>query len=108
MMERLKLFNQEQAAEGKVQIKIGIGIATGEGVAGYIGTLTRTNYTWISSASNLAARLDAYTKQIGKPILTTEKTRLALGDEIQVQDEGWVDIRGLVQKVHIFSILVDQ
>jgi adenylate cyclase len=108
MIERLALFNQEQATKGKVQIRIGVGIATGEGVAGYIGTQMRTNYTWVSDATNLAYRLEDHTKQVGKPILIDENTRLALDDSVQVEDEGMVSLRGKAQAVRIFSVPVEQ
>ena len=38
MIEMIEMFNQERAAAGKPPIKIGIGIASGEMVAGYTGT----------------------------------------------------------------------
>ena len=38
MIELIRLFNDEQAARGKVQIQVGIGIASGRVVAGYAGT----------------------------------------------------------------------
>jgi class 3 adenylate cyclase len=108
MTERLVLFNQEQAAKGRVQIRIGIGIGTGVGVAGYIGTQTRTNYTWVSDATIIAFRLEDHTKQVGEPILIDENTRLALDDSVQVEDEGMVSVRGKVQAVRVFSVPVGQ
>ena len=38
MVELIRLFNEEQAARDKVQIQIGVGIASGRVVAGYTGT----------------------------------------------------------------------
>lgn len=108
MIKQVIFFNQEQAARGRVQVRIGIGIATGVGVAGYIGTQRRTNYTWVSNATNLAARLDSYTKVLGKPILINDKTRHALSPQIRVQDEGLVNIRGKAKEVHVFSVPVGQ
>ena len=57
MIELLKGFNAEQAAQGKVQIKIGIGIATGRVIAGYTGTQHRATYTCVGDTVNLAARI---------------------------------------------------
>ena len=45
MIELIHLFNEEQAARGKVQIGIGIGIASGIVVAGYTGSTHRATYT---------------------------------------------------------------
>ena len=108
MSEQVEIFNKKQAARGRVQVRIGIGIATGVGVAGYIGTKRRTNYTWVSNASNLAARLDAHTKVLGKPILIDEKACHALSPAIEVEDEGLVRIRGKAKQVQVFSVPVGQ
>ena len=62
MVEMIRLFNVEQAARGRRQIRIGIGIASGEVVAGYTGTQHRATYTCIGDTVNLAARLEAHTK----------------------------------------------
>src|SRR5450755_2620336 len=57
MIEMIELFNLERAAVGKVPIRIGIGVATGEMVAGYTGTQQRATYTCIGDTVNLASRL---------------------------------------------------
>jgi len=62
MIEMIEGFNQERLASNKVPIKIGIGVATGEMVAGYTGTKARATYTCIGDTVNLAARLEAHTK----------------------------------------------
>src|SRR5450432_2951484 len=62
MVELIDLFNFEREATGKPSIKIGIGIASGEMVAGYAGTNERATYTCIGDTVNLAARLEAHTK----------------------------------------------
>ena len=62
MIEMIELFNVERDAAGKPPIRIGIGIASGEMVAGYTGTNERATYTCIGDTVNLAARLEAHTK----------------------------------------------
>ena len=80
MIETIELFNLERVAAGKPPIKIGIGIASGEMVAGYAGTNERATYTCIGDTVNLASRLEAHTKVAGRTILIDRATRAALGD----------------------------
>ena len=75
MIDLIRLFNEEQAARGKVQIQIGIGIASGRVVAGYTGTQQRATYTCVGDTVNVAARLESHTKVAKRPILIDENTR---------------------------------
>jgi adenylate cyclase len=104
MIELVELFNVEQASQGKVQIRIGIGIASGPVIAGYTGTSRRATYTCVGDTVNLAARLESHTKVVGKPILIDETTRQSLGDVLQVEEEGPVTLKGKTQSVRIFSV----
>ena len=65
MIEMIEGFNQQRLASNKAAIRIGIGVATGEMVAGYTGTKARATYTCIGDTVNLAARLLIRPKEIG-------------------------------------------
>jgi adenylate cyclase len=104
MMAAVEKFNQEQAAAGKVQITIGIGIASGTVVAGYLGTESRATYTCVGDTVNTAARLESYTKQVGQPILIDGTARAALGDEFPLVPQGLVHLKGKHQPVEVFSV----
>ncbi|HEX9018107.1 MAG TPA: adenylate/guanylate cyclase domain-containing response regulator [Anaerolineaceae bacterium] len=106
MIEMIDLFNQQRAALERMQIRIGIGIATGTVIAGYTGTMRRATYTCVGDTVNLAARLEAYTKTLGKPILIDETTRKALDDAIQVEECGPAEMKGKTQVVNVFSVSV--
>ena len=77
MVELIRLFNEEQAARDKVQIGIGIGIASGRSSPGYTGTQHRATYTCVGDTVNVAARLESHTKVVNRPILIDENTRPA-------------------------------
>jgi class 3 adenylate cyclase len=106
MIDMITLLNIDRAAANKPTIKIGIGIATGQVIAGYTGTQRRATYTCVGDTVNLAARLEAYTKVAQVPILIDEVTRQSLHESIKVDDLGTVDIKGKNQAVRIYSIPV--
>jgi len=108
MIELVELFNVERAAAAKPQIRIGVGIATGEMVAGYTGTNERATYTCIGDPVNVAARLETHTKTAAVPILIDDATRAGLGGDIVVNALGPVSIRGKTQSVDVFVVPVGQ
>ena len=107
IMDTLKAFNEKQAAKGKIQIKIGIGIASGVVIAGYAGTLHRATYTCIGDAVNLAARMEAYTKEVGKPILLDAETRMKLSEPLHLDAVGEVLFKGKTIPVKVYSVAVN-
>jgi adenylate cyclase len=108
MIELIDLFNLQQSAAGKPQIRIGVGIATGQVIAGYTGTMQRATYTCVGDTVNMAARLEAHTKVVGLPILMNEETRQCLGEDIQVEDCGPVELKGKTNTVNVYAVPVDQ
>jgi class 3 adenylate cyclase len=104
MVELVELFDHEQAALGKVQIKIGVGIASGPMVAGYTGTQHRATYTCVGDTVNVAARLEAHTKVVGHPILIDEHTRDGLNGEILLEPQGELLLKGKAQPVNVYSV----
>ena len=106
MIEMIDLFNVEQASAGKAAIRIGIGIATGEMVAGYTGTQQRATYTCIGDTVNLASRLEAHTKEAAHAILIDAATRDALRGDIATDALGAVPIRGKALPVDVYAVAV--
>jgi adenylate cyclase len=107
MIDLIRLFNDEQAARGKVQIQIGIGIASGRVVAGYTGTQQRATYTCVGDTVNVAARLESHTKVVKRPILIDELTQQGLGDGIAVEPQGEILLKGKTEPISVYAVLVD-
>jgi class 3 adenylate cyclase len=104
MVELVDLFNVERTAAGKPTIRIGIGIASGEMVAGYTGTNKRATYTCIGDTVNLAARLETHTKVAQRVILIDEATRSSLSERIAVEPLGPVPFKGKAAAVEVFAV----
>jgi adenylate cyclase len=107
MVELIRLFNEEQSAQDKLQIQIGIGIASGQVVAGYTGTQHRATYTCVGDTVNVAARLEAHTKVVKRPILIDEHTRRGLDDWVAVEAQGELQVKGKTQPVKVYAVQVD-
>jgi class 3 adenylate cyclase len=104
MIELIGLYNREPDRAGKPALAIGIGIASGDVIAGYTGTQKRATYTCVGDAVNLAARLETHTKTAGRPILIDGPTRRALEARFQVEALGAVPIKGKVGPVEVFAL----
>src|SRR6266542_313975 len=108
MIEMVELFAIERVAAGKPPIRIGIGIASGEMVAGYTGTNQRATYTCIGDTVNLAARLETHTKVAQRAILIDQATRAALSEHITVEPLGPIPFKGKAAPVDVFSVGLGQ
>jgi adenylate cyclase len=107
MIELIGLFNEEQAARDRVQIRIGIGIASGPVVAGYTGTLHRATYTCVGDTVNVAARLESHTKELDRLILIDENTRLGLDEGIAVEALGELAVKGKTRPVKVYAVQIE-
>ena len=104
MLEMMEAFNRDQARRGAVEVRIGIGIASGSLVAGFTGTRQRMTYTAVGDAVNLAAHLEAHTKVIGRPILIDDNTRAGLTEGFGVESHGPTQLKTRSQAVPIHSV----
>ena len=104
MIELIKSFNEQRLQQGKNEIRIGIGIATGKVIAGYTGTQHRATYTCVGDTVNLAARIESHTKVAERSILIDKFTRDGLTEDVTVDDLGEVMFKGKNQAVNIFAV----
>ncbi|MBN3896459.1 MAG: GAF domain-containing protein [Nostoc sp. NOS(2021)] len=105
---RLEEFNQRRIIQAQPQIRIGIGISSGDVVSGNIGSRKRMDYTVIGDSVNLSSRLEAVTKDYGCDILLSEFTYQLCSDRIWVRQLDKIRVKGKYQAVNIYELIGDR
>ena len=92
-------------ALGRLDIDAGMGLATGELVAGNVGTERRFEYTVIGAPVNQAARLADLAKTHGVPVFASSAVAERAGDEGQRWKTcGTTMLRGVDHPIAIVSL----
>jgi Adenylate cyclase, family 3 (some proteins contain HAMP domain) len=104
MLKEIDGLNGELAAAGKPQISVGIGLDTGEVVAGHVGSERRLEFTLIGVPVNNSAFLS---KVRPAKVLMSETTRDALPAGIRVIDYEPLLLKGASQKQPIYQLVIE-
>jgi class 3 adenylate cyclase len=99
MMRERERMNSESAEP----LRIGIGIASGQMVAGCIGAESRSDYVVVGERVNLAARLCS--SAAAGEILIDEETRIRAGNAVSSESLQPLSLKGFSQPVPVFRIL---
>ncbi|MEM3484939.1 MAG: adenylate/guanylate cyclase domain-containing protein [Candidatus Methanomethyliaceae archaeon] len=86
-------------------LRLGIGINTGEVLVGRLGSHIRTQYTVLGQTVNLAARLQAYNKELGTVILCTAPVAEQVAEQVLVRSHGYHLLRGHTEPIEVFEIV---
>jgi adenylate cyclase len=84
-------------------LRVGVGINSGPVVAGAIGGAGRLNFSVIGDAVNVAARVEAATRDDGAPLLIAGDTRDALVGEVGLVSRGQVKLKGRSEAIELFA-----
>jgi adenylate cyclase len=104
MLRELEELNRRWAAESRPTLAIGVGINTGDMVAGNIGSESIMSYTVIGDAVNLGSRLESLNKQYGTSVIISDATRERLQGRYDIRALGDVVVKGKTQPVAIFEV----
>jgi len=101
MADTLMQFKHDLGAHDE-NFDVGIGIHTGPGVVGFIGSENRLDYTAIGDTVNLASRIEGQTKGVAR-ILVSADTRALCGEAFDFVDHGFYKVKGRTQEVQLFE-----
>ncbi len=104
----ISAFEMLKAVKKEGSIKIGVGIHVGNAILGMIGSPQRLDFTAIGSNVNLAARLEAATKDNGVDIFLSEQTYDLL--QQKVKNLGWrkfsIQVKGIEHTLTTYGLKV--
>jgi adenylate cyclase len=105
MIRALDPLNLRRAGEGLSAIDIGIGLATGEVLAGSVGSIKRMEYTVIGDTVNLAARLESANKHYGTKVLISGQTADALTGPAVLRRLDLLQVKGKSKPTAVYEAL---
>jgi adenylate cyclase len=105
MLDELDRLNERWKKEGRPTLAIGVGVNTGDMVAGNLGSEQVMSYTVIGDAVNLGSRLESLNKQYGTTIIISENTKELLHGHYHLEPLGDVTVKGKTRPVAIFQVL---
>ncbi len=110
MLERIDQVNgerEQEAAHGGhvyIPLKVGIGLNTGIGVVGNMGSDLKFNYSALGDSVNLASRLEGQSKEYGFPIIVGSATAMAVKDRLAILELDFIMVKGKTEPEVIYAI----
>ncbi|WP_141326609.1 adenylate/guanylate cyclase domain-containing protein [Myxococcus sp. AB025B] len=92
-------------ARGLPRLDCRIGINTGQGVAGNLGSSAAQDYTVIGDTVNLASRLEGAAKVFGTRTLVAEDTVRSAGGVVLTRELDLLRVKGKQQPVRVFELV---
>lgn len=102
MQNTMKTFNEEQKRLSLPELRMGIGINSGDVVVGNIGSEKRAKYCAIGSPINTAYRIESYT--IGGQVLISPSTFERVRDIVRIKATMEVQFKGIDQSVTLYDV----
>jgi adenylate cyclase len=105
-LEMLASVDQWNATKAPTdpQLKIGIGIHTGQVTAGNVGSPDRLEYSVIGEAVNLASRLESLTKEFHTSLVLSPATWEQVRDQFPTTPLGEAQVRGFTTPIPLYSV----
>lgn len=105
VQQELDRLNEKWQKRGIPPIQIGVGIHSGEVLAGIVGSGERKKFGVTGDTVNTGSRVEGLNKEFSTSILITRETLERLNGKIQVRNCGEVKVKGRTKPVEVFEVL---
>ncbi|MBF0237582.1 MAG: adenylate/guanylate cyclase domain-containing protein [SAR324 cluster bacterium] len=99
-----KLRDRWQLSQG-FELRVRIGINTGDMVVGNIGSMEHYDYTVIGDAVNLASRLEGVNKMFGTDVIMSDATFKHTAGQFVTRELGRIVVKGKTLPVTIYELI---
>ncbi|MEH2487729.1 adenylate/guanylate cyclase domain-containing protein [Bradyrhizobium sp. AZCC 2230] len=101
--QAMAALNEKNKETGRMPLDYGIGVHVGDVMFGNIGSRTRLDFTVIGPAVNMAARLEALTKQLGRTVLLSRSFADLVESDFGLERVGKYPVRGFSDPIELFT-----
>lgn len=95
-------INRVRSKEGAIALDMGIGLSSGEVIAGNMGSMVRMDYTAVGDTVNLASRLTDLAS--GGDILVSQAVYDAVSARVEAEQISGVVIKGFDKPVTLYNV----
>ena len=107
MRRELRLLNEERSAAGLVALRIGIGLNHGAVLVGLIGAASRSEFTVMGDAVNVASRLEGMTKLFHTDLAISDTVLALLDGKFLVRRLGLIQLKGKTSATVAYEVLAE-
>ena len=105
MKKRLAEMREVWRKLGKHELRVRMGMNTGEAVVGNMGSHTRMDYTAMGDAVNLASRLEGANKFYGTYAMISQSTYEAARDAVETRQLDLIRVVGKTEPITVYELL---
>lgn len=101
--QAMAALNERNSATSRASLNYGIGVHVGDVMYGNIGSASRLDFTVIGPAVNMASRLEALTKQLGRTVLLSRDFAELVQPKFELEHVGKHEVRGFSEPIELFA-----
>jgi adenylate cyclase len=102
VLDKVSVLNRSLQAKGIAQVRVRMGIESGQALVGDLGTSFRSTYTAVGDCINFASRLEVAAKDFDTPLLIGPLANSRLRNHHSVK-VGEIVLRGTASSICAFT-----